>query len=354
MAGDEALGKMLSVAENELLTRVGPGTPMGALLRRYWHPIGAVAEMEDRWTKRVRLLGEDLVLFRDRSGRFGLMAEQCPHRRASLFYGIPTARRDSLPVSRLEVRRHGHVPRAAQRAGRAARSRTRRRPSAYPVEELGGLLWAYLGPIPAPLIPRLDGLVATGTIRIARRRGRELQLAADHGELGRHRAHRVAARQVLRVPATRRTASRSRSPSIISRSAFDEFEYGIVKRRVARGPHRRGRRLEDRPPAALPDHAGDRQRRAAVERVPLSDFACRSTTRTRSITGISAFVTPPGVERTAAAARRVFTLRRSDQGRRAASTSSTRFTRKTSWRGNRKGRSPIGRRENVELNRPRA
>src|SRR5271157_5172881 len=81
---------MLTAEENDVLTRIGPGTRMGDLMRRYWHPIAAAGEMDERWTKRVRLLGEDLVLFKDRAGRFGLIAEQCPHRRASLAYGIPT------------------------------------------------------------------------------------------------------------------------------------------------------------------------------------------------------------------------------------------------------------------------
>ena len=66
---------MLTAHENELLTRVGPGTRMGNLLRRYWHPVAARSTMEGAWTKRVRLLGEDLVLFRDRSGRFGRTAD---------------------------------------------------------------------------------------------------------------------------------------------------------------------------------------------------------------------------------------------------------------------------------------
>jgi 5,5'-dehydrodivanillate O-demethylase oxygenase subunit len=65
---------MLTPAENERLTQVGAGTPAGTLLRRYWHPIAAVDEMAERWTKRVRLLGEDLVLFKNRGGRFGLIA----------------------------------------------------------------------------------------------------------------------------------------------------------------------------------------------------------------------------------------------------------------------------------------
>ena len=69
---------MISERENETLTQVGRGTPGGELQRRYWHVIGATAEMEDRWTKRVRLLGEDLVLFKDRTGTFGLIDEVCP------------------------------------------------------------------------------------------------------------------------------------------------------------------------------------------------------------------------------------------------------------------------------------
>ena len=76
--------------QNQLMTQVGKGTPAGKLLRRYWHPIAASVELKDEWTKRVRLLGEDLVLFKDRQGRLGLIEEHCPHRRASFAYGMPT------------------------------------------------------------------------------------------------------------------------------------------------------------------------------------------------------------------------------------------------------------------------
>src|SRR2546422_588310 len=80
---------MLTVKENERLTKVGPGTPMGELLRRYWHPIGAGAELDDSPVKPVKLLGESLVLYRDRQGPFGLVGDTCPHRRTSMLYGIP-------------------------------------------------------------------------------------------------------------------------------------------------------------------------------------------------------------------------------------------------------------------------
>ena len=64
---------MLSVQDNERLTKVGPGTPMGELMRRYGHPVAASAELGERPTKEVRILGEDLVLYKDRSGTIGLI-----------------------------------------------------------------------------------------------------------------------------------------------------------------------------------------------------------------------------------------------------------------------------------------
>src|SRR5688572_30787603 len=92
---------------NDLLTRIGPGAPMGALLRRYWQPIAAIVELEKGWTKKVRLLGEDLVLFRDRQQRLGLIEEQCPHRRASFLHGIPTQDGIRCPYHGWEFDGHG-------------------------------------------------------------------------------------------------------------------------------------------------------------------------------------------------------------------------------------------------------
>lgn len=79
---------MLSQADNDLLTRVGPGTPMGELMRQYWLPALYTAELPpDGAPLRIRLLGEDLIAFRDTSGRPGVIAEACPHRGASMFFG---------------------------------------------------------------------------------------------------------------------------------------------------------------------------------------------------------------------------------------------------------------------------
>src|SRR4051812_40671439 len=78
---------MLSEERNRMLTRVGPGTPMGDLLRRYWMPVAGATEFDDTSIKPIRLMGEDLVLYKDLGGRYGLVDRQCAHRRADLSYG---------------------------------------------------------------------------------------------------------------------------------------------------------------------------------------------------------------------------------------------------------------------------
>jgi phthalate 4,5-dioxygenase len=80
---------VLSQAENEKITRVGPGTPAGELFRRYWIPAALTEELPQRDSApvRVRLLGEDLVAFRDSDGIVGLVEDACPHRRAPMFFG---------------------------------------------------------------------------------------------------------------------------------------------------------------------------------------------------------------------------------------------------------------------------
>jgi 5,5'-dehydrodivanillate O-demethylase oxygenase subunit len=141
--------------DNERLTRVGPGTPMGALLRRYWHPVVAEAELEDCGVKPLRLLGEDLVIYKDLSGNYGLLDRHCPHRRADLSYGY-------LERSGLRCAYHGWLFDGsgrclAQPFEEIARPNVdfkgRISTKAYRVEAKAGLLWAYLGPEPAPLVP---------------------------------------------------------------------------------------------------------------------------------------------------------------------------------------------------------
>ena len=146
---------MLSPEKNRLLTQVGPGTPMGELLRRYWMPIGGASELDERPIKAIRLMGEDLVLYKDLGGRFGLLDRHCPHRRADLSYGF-------VEDTGIRCNYHGWL---MDETGRCLeqpyddtvnpRSRAKERCSAkaYPVKECAGLLWAYMGPQPVPELP---------------------------------------------------------------------------------------------------------------------------------------------------------------------------------------------------------
>jgi phenylpropionate dioxygenase-like ring-hydroxylating dioxygenase large terminal subunit len=137
---------MLSREDNALLTRVGPGSAMGSLFRRHWLPFMLATELAPGAPpRRVKLLGECLVAFRDSEGRAGLLGEHCPHRRASLYYGRNEA-------GGLRCVYHGWKFDVAGRclelpsepAGSSFRHKVRA--DAYPVIDRGGLLWAYLGP----------------------------------------------------------------------------------------------------------------------------------------------------------------------------------------------------------------
>ena len=146
---------MLSKEENDMLTRVGPGTPCGELMRRYWHPVAVTVQLAENPVRKVRILGEDLVLFRDRSGNLGLIEPRCPHRAMHMAFGIPEEVGLRCPY-------HGWLFDGTGRcleqplAPPDSTFKDRVRIAAYQVQEMGGLVWAYLGPHPAPLLPRLE------------------------------------------------------------------------------------------------------------------------------------------------------------------------------------------------------
>ncbi len=148
---------MLTQEENEQLTRVGPGTMMGALIRAYWIPFFLSADLQrDDQPARVRLLGEDLVVYRDSTGAVGLLQDQCPHRGASLFFG----RNEDAGLRCIY---HGwkfdtagrclEMPNEPPESG----FREKVRQLAYPCAERNGVVWAYLGDAAAlPELPRLE------------------------------------------------------------------------------------------------------------------------------------------------------------------------------------------------------
>src|SRR5258706_5300918 len=143
---------MLSRQDNELLTQVGPGTPMGDTMRRYWIPALLAWELPepDCPPVRVKLLGEDLIAFRDTQGRIGLLDEFCPHRRVSLFFG----RNEEYG---LRCVYHGWKFDAAGRCvdqmNEPESFAHKVHITSYPTVEAGGIVWAYMGP--ADLRPAL-------------------------------------------------------------------------------------------------------------------------------------------------------------------------------------------------------
>jgi phenylpropionate dioxygenase-like ring-hydroxylating dioxygenase large terminal subunit len=151
---------MLSEEENELLCRVGPGTPMGDLMRQYWIPAVTSAELSaDGPPLRVKLLGEELIAFRATSGDVGLIRNACPHRGASLFFG-------RNEEEGLRCVYHGWkfdvsgacVDMPSEPA--ESNFKTKVRAKAYPTHERGGIVWTYMGPRPSGEEPPLPNLEA--------------------------------------------------------------------------------------------------------------------------------------------------------------------------------------------------
>ena len=162
----EAQSGPLTQEENGFLTRIGPETPAGQLLRRYWHPIAAAVELtEEKPKKRVRVLGEDLLLYRNQNGGYGLVRERCSHRGASLYYGF-------VEADGIRCAYHGWKYDACGKCveqpfeNPESGFREKIRHTAYPVEKLAGLLFAYLGPPEKkPLLPKWDLLVRSDGVK---------------------------------------------------------------------------------------------------------------------------------------------------------------------------------------------
>ena len=256
----------------DVLTQTGAGTPMGELLRRYWWPIAGASEFAEPGTKPVRLLGEDLVLYKDLGGRFGLLDRHCRHRRADLSYGyveecglrcnyhgwlydadgacLAQPYEDMAhPEARLQ-RRDPHQGLPGRGAGRAALGLSR--PGAAAAGAGLGILL---------LAERLP----------PDRQGRDpVQLVPVPGELDRPGAFRMDPFELER-------AARRRAPAPTRRSHvkvdFSEFEYGFQYKRIRTDTDENDRAVDDRP--RLP--VAERRCSPATT----SSSACRSTTRTR-------------------------------------------------------------------------
>ena len=225
---------MLSTSDNDILCRVGPGTPMGDLMRQYWIPAVRSDELPapDCPPVRIRLLGEDLIAFRDTSGNTGLFANACPHRGASLFFG-------RNEEEGLRCVYHGWkfdvtgacVDMPSEPAESNFKNKVRIK--AYPTFERGGIVWAYMGPREkAPDLPQFeanmlpDGQYSMYTIfqECNYMQGWEGEMDTVHQAFlhyGAERAHGHPAghRRLLYRPPARRRSSASWRRSSVRRTA---------------------------------------------------------------------------------------------------------------------------------------
>src|SRR5215472_1726875 len=170
---------MLSREENELVSRVGAGTPMGELMRQYWLPAVLYSELPspDSDPVRVLLLGEQLIAFRDTSGQVGVMAHNCPHRGASLFFG-------RNEEAGLRCVYHGwkfdvvgncvDMPNLRSASLREAREpaesefKSKVKAIAYPTRERNGAVWIYMGDASVlPPLPDIEANVVAGSHTMA-------------------------------------------------------------------------------------------------------------------------------------------------------------------------------------------
>lgn len=162
----------MKAEQNELITRIGPGTPCGDLLRRYWHPVALVDEfnpaldpaMAVRPVKAVRLLGQDFVLFKNADGAFGLLDRDCPHRGADLAFGRNEGDGLRCPFHGWKFSVTGQcLETPGEPSGSTLCQRVQQR--SYPLVEKSGVLFGWFGPedVSPPPFPAFDCFAAPAT-----------------------------------------------------------------------------------------------------------------------------------------------------------------------------------------------
>jgi 5,5'-dehydrodivanillate O-demethylase len=225
---------MLTVEQNEELTRVGPGTRMGNLLRRYWYPIAFEKDLDGRPSKSVRLLGEDWTIYRTPSGKYGIIGEYCPHRRASLTYGV-------VHEDGIRCGYHGWkfdfdgqcVEQPAETEATTFKDKITARNGK--AEAMGGMVWVYVGPQPAPELPRFDVYVLDGVrdVGVATIPCNWLQVMENSVD-----PHHVEWLHGYYFDFVGKLEGFEAPKSFQQKHikvAFEEFPYGIIKRRVLEG-----------------------------------------------------------------------------------------------------------------------
>ncbi len=223
-------GIVITQETNERLTQTGPDTAGGKMLRMYWHAIGTMDDLQKDPVRPVRVLSEDLTLFMDAKGGIGLIADRCAHRGISLAYGIPQD-------NGLRCAYHGWTYNAEGRVVDMPFEPAclPLKITSYPVQEMGGLIWAYLGPQPAPLLPRFEAYVREDInrgvlikplpcnwVQCMDNSMDPVHFEHLHGHYGNYYNRQHGKPEGMLTP-----------PHL--KIEFDMFEYGVYKRRLVEG-----------------------------------------------------------------------------------------------------------------------
>lgn len=227
---------MMTQEENDALTQVGPDTPMGDVLRNYWYPACFTRELDEFPVKSTRLLGENFAVFKTGDGGYGIVDEKCPHRGASLVYGI--VEQDGLRCGYhgWKFGTGGDCLEILAEPESSPKFRSDCSVRAGAAQELGGLVWVYVGDGPAPELPRYEAYTMHGHrdmghcvipcnwLQIMENAVDPYHVEALHGNYFEF----IAEQTGMEMPG-------SFGGNKHEKVAFDPFEHGIIKRRLLVG-----------------------------------------------------------------------------------------------------------------------
>jgi 5,5'-dehydrodivanillate O-demethylase len=226
---------MLTQEQNDELTQVGPGTPMGDLLRQYWYPVCFERELDEFPVKKVRLLGENFAAFKTPDGQYGIVAERCPHRGASLVYGIVEEDGLRCGYHGWKFDREGNCVDILAEPDSSPAFREKVCVKNGYAQALGGLIFAFIGDGEPPEIPRYDAFVMEGVrdighamlncswLQIMENAVDPYHVEALHGNYFEF----IQNHEGKPMPGSFKNKH--------EKVAFDPFEHGIIKRRLLVG-----------------------------------------------------------------------------------------------------------------------
>jgi 5,5'-dehydrodivanillate O-demethylase oxygenase subunit len=226
---------MITAEQNAELTQVGPGTPMGDVLRHYWYPVCLTRELDEFPVKKARLLGENWAVFKTKQGDYGIVAERCPHRGASLVYGIVEDDGLRCGYHGWKFNVEGECVEILAEPDSSPKFRADSCVFAGEAQELGGLVWAYVGNGPAPELPRYEAFVMNGVrdigqstlpcnwLQIMENAVDPYHVEALHG----YYFEFLSEQKGFEMP----SAFRNKHEKV----GFDIFDHGIIKRRLLVG-----------------------------------------------------------------------------------------------------------------------